>query len=104
MLFSLFQIFIPCVSTLQLNSSQFNLHNIYVLGSGLHVLKPKYSNVKSTRNYIKYSGLKKHLRQKTDLKRHPCGVCSKSFKSELMKKFHKHLYHVQLPHKELIGK
>ena len=58
-------------------------------GWGVHQLKPNYSNFKSTRNYIKHSGLKKHVRRKPDLTRHQCEVCDKTFQNEMMKSFHK---------------
>ena len=56
---------------------------------GMHPLKPSYSNFKSTRNYIKHSGLKKYVRQKPDLIRHQCENCDKTFQNEMMKCFHK---------------
>ena len=61
----------------------------------MHPLKPKYSSFKCSTNYIKYSGLKKHNRQKPNLTRHQCDVCNKSFKNKLMKDFHKRIYHRQ---------
>ena len=59
-------------------------------------LKPNYTNFKSTRNYIKYSGLKKHLRQKPNLTRNQCEVCNKTFKNKMMKEF----YLLYLPPKD----
>ena len=49
---------------------------------------------------MKYSGLKKHVRQKPNLRRHRCEVCSKSFQNKLMKHFHKRIHHRQLSSKE----
>ena len=69
--------------------------------SGMHPLKTKFSNFKCSTNYIKYSGLKKHVRQKPNLRRHQCEVCSKSFKNKLMKDFHKRMHLRQLSSKEL---
>ena len=54
----------------------------------MHPLKPNYSNFKSIRNYIKHSGLKKHVRQKPDLTRHQCEVCDKLFQNKMMRDFH----------------
>ena len=59
-------------------------------------LKPNYENFKSTRNYIKYGGLKKHLRQKPNLTRHQCEVCNKTFKNKMMMDFHKRIHPCQL--------
>ena len=58
-----------------------------------HPLKPDYTSLNSGRNYIKYSGLKMNLLRKTDLKRHQCEDCKKSFKCKLMKDVHKKLHH-----------
>ena len=66
----------------------------------MHPLKPKYSSFKCSTNYIKYSGLKKHNRQKPNLTRHQCDVCNKSFKNKLMKEFHKRIHHRQPSSKE----
>ena len=63
-------------------------------------LKPNYTNFKSTRNYIKYNGLKKHLRQKPNLTRHQCEVCNKTFKSKMMIDFHKRIHPRQLLSKD----
>ena len=48
---------------------------------------------------MKYSGLKKHIRQKPKLTRNQCKVCHKSFKNKLMKDFHKRIHLRQLPSK-----
>ena len=76
------------------------MHFDYILfsliGCGIHPLKPKYSNFKCITNYMKYSGLKKHILQKPNLTRHQCEVCNKSFKSKLMEDFHKRIHHRQL--------
>ena len=45
---------------------------------------------------MKYSGLKKHIRQKPKLTRNQCKVCHKSFKNNLMKDFHKRIHLRQL--------
>ena len=49
---------------------------------------------------MKYSGLKKHVRQKPNLKRHQCECCKKFFKNKLMKDFHKRIHHRQLCSKD----
>ena len=61
----------------------------------MHPLIPKYASSKSTRNYIRYSGIKKHLLRNTDLTRHQCEVCNISFKCKLLKNFHKQIHHGQ---------
>ena len=66
----------------------------------MHPLKPKFSNFKCSTNYIKYSGLKNHVRQKPNLTRHQCEVCNKSFKNKLMKDFHKRIHHRQTSSKD----
>ena len=63
-------------------------------------LKPNYTNFKSTTNYIKYCGLKRHLRQKPHLTRHQCEVCKKTFKNKMMIDFHKRTHPSQLPSKD----
>ena len=65
-------------------------------GCGMHQLKPKYSNFKRTINYMKYSSLEKHIRQKPKLSRNQSKVCHKSFKNNLMKDFHKRIHLRQL--------
>ena len=50
---------------------------------------------------MKYSGLKKHIRQKPNRTRHQCEVCNKSFKNKLMKDFHKRIHLRQLASKEI---
>ena len=45
---------------------------------------------------MKYSGLKRHVRQKPNLTRHQCEVCNKLFKNKLIKDFHKQIHHRQL--------
>ena len=59
----------------------------------MHSLKQKFTSLKCTRNFIKYSGLKKHLPWKTGLVSHQCEVCKESFKCRLSKDFHKQLHH-----------
>ena len=49
---------------------------------------------------IKYSGLKKHERQKPNLRRHQCEICDKTFKNEMMMDFHKRTHPRQLPSKD----
>ena len=66
----------------------------------MNPMKPEYSNFKSTRTYIKYSGLKKHASQKPDMTRHQCEVCDKTFKNKMMKEFHKRIHPRQLPSKD----
>ena len=63
-------------------------------------LKPKYASSKSTRNYIKYSGIKQHLLGNTDRTRHQCEVCNILFKCKLLKNFHKQIHRGQPIHKE----
>ena len=63
---------------------------------GMHPLKPNYSNLKCSTNYLKYSGLNKHVLQKPNLTRHQCEDCNKSFKNKLMKDFHKRIHLCQL--------
>ena len=70
-------------------------------GCGMHPWKPKYFNFKCSTNYMKYSGLKKHIRQKPNRTRHQCEVCNKSFKNKLMKDFHKRIHLRQLASKEI---
>ena len=70
-----------------------------ISGCRMNPLKPNFTNFKCSTNYIKYSGLKKHVRQKPNLTRHQCEVCSKSFKNKLMKDFHKRIHLLQLPSK-----
>ena len=60
-----------------------------------HPLKPNFTSIMGTRNYIKYSGIKKYLNRKTNLTRHECEVCIKPFKNEMMKDFHKQVHHRQ---------
>ena len=67
---------------------------------GMHPLKPNYSNLKCSTNYLKYSGLNKHVLQKPNLTRHQCEDCNKSFKNKLMKDFHKRIYLRQLSSKD----
>ena len=69
----------------------------------MHALKPKYENLKCTKNYIKYSGLKKHQRQKPALTSYPCVVCKKSFQSKMFLEFHKRIHPVQLQREDLKG-
>ena len=63
-------------------------------------MKPNYKTLKSTRKYIKYSGLKKHGRQKPNLRRHQCEVCNKTFNNEMMMDFHKRTHPRQLSLKD----
>ena len=63
-------------------------------------LKPNYTNFKSTTNYIKYCGLKRHLRQKPNLTRHQCEVCKRTFKNKMMMDFHKRIHPRQLLSKD----
>ena len=72
----------------------------YVSDCGTNPLKPNYTTLKSTRNYIKYTGLKKHGRQKPNLTRHQCEICDKTFKNEMMMDFHKRTHHHELPAKD----
>ena len=72
----------------------------FISDCGMNPLKPNYTTLKSTRNYIKYSGLKKHERQKPNLKRHQCEICNKTFKNEMMMDFHKRTHPRQLPSKD----
>ena len=65
----------------------------------MHPIKPNYSNFTCSTNYMKYSGLKKHVLQKPNLTRHKCEVCKKSFKNKLMEEFHKRIHHRQLSSK-----
>ena len=67
---------------------------------GMNPLKPMYSNFKSTTNFIKYSGLMTHVRQKSILTRHQCEVCDKTFQNKMMKEFHKRIHPRQLPSKD----
>ena len=62
--------------------------NNFVIGSGVHVLKPKYTNNECAKNYLKYGGIKKHLLLKPNLKRLHCDTCSKSFKSKNFMRLH----------------
>ena len=66
----------------------------------MNPLKLNYTNLKRTRNYIKYCGLKKHVRQKPNLTRHQCEICDKTFKNEMMTDFHKRIHHHVLPAKD----
>ena len=59
----------------------------------MHPLKPNFTSLKCTRNYFKYSGIKKHLLRKADLTRHECEVRIKSLKTEFMKDFYKQMHH-----------
>ena len=72
----------------------------YVSDCGTNPLKPNYTTLKSTRSYIKYTGLKKHVRQKPNLTRHQCEICDKTFKNEMMMDFHKRTHHHELPAKD----
>jgi len=65
-----------------------NLHQQSYSGSGVHVLKPKYTNNECAKNYLKYGGIKKHLLLKPNLKRLHCDTCSKSFKSKNFMRLH----------------
>ena len=80
------------------------MHFDYILfsliGCGIHPLKPKYSNFKCITNYMKYSGLKKHIRQKPKLSRNQCKVCHESFKNKILKDFHKRIHLRQLSSKK----
>ena len=49
---------------------------------------------------MKYSGLKKHVRQKPNLTRNQCEICNKTLKNKLMKDFHKQIHLRQLSSKE----
>ena len=55
---------------------------------GVHQLKPDYSSFKSSTNFIKHNGLKKHLRRKPDLSHDQCEFCEKFFLNKMMKAFH----------------
>ena len=65
----------------------------------MNPLKPNYANFKSCRNYIKYGGLRKHVRLKPNLTRHQCELCNKTFKNKMMMDFHKRTHSRQLPSK-----
>jgi len=67
---------------------------------GLNLLKPNYTKFKTSISFIKYSGLKKHLRQKSNLTRHQCIVCNKTFQNKMMMDFHKQIHHRQPPSKD----
>merc|ERR1739838_931957 len=90
-----------CVSSLkthyklhkQQNKTNFKWKGFVQTDSSMHRLKPNFKSLKGTKNYIKYSGLKKYLFEKANLLRHQCEFCNKTFQCELLKDFHQQLHH-----------
>ena len=66
----------------------------------MNPLKPNYANFKSIRYYIKYGGLRKHVRLKPNRTSHQCEVCNKTFKNKMLMDFHKRTHPHQLPFKD----